>query len=40
MEELYAGRPTPGYTAWRILVRYLAPLVLVGIFVDMLRQAI
>jgi len=40
MDELYAGRPTPGYTAWRVLVRYLAPLVLVGIFVDMLRQAI
>ena len=40
LDELYGGRPTPGYTAWRFLVRYLAPLVLVGIFVDMLRQAI
>jgi NSS family neurotransmitter:Na+ symporter len=40
LDELYGGRPTPGYTAWRVLVRYLAPLVLVGIFVDMLRQAI
>jgi len=40
LDELYEGRPTPGYTAWRVLVRYLAPLVLVGIFVDMLRQAI
>ena len=40
MDELYGGRPAIGYTAWRLLTRYLAPLVLVGIFIDMLRQAI
>ena len=39
-EELYGDSPTIWYTAWRILLRYFAPLALIGVFVDMFLQAI
>jgi len=38
-QELYGDQPTIWYGAWRFLLRYVAPLVLLGVFVDMLRQA-
>lgn len=39
-EELYGDNPTVWYTAWRILLRFLAPLVLLGVFVDMFLRAV
>lgn len=39
-EELYGDQPTIWYKAWRILLRYFAPLALLGVFVDMFLQAI
>jgi NSS family neurotransmitter:Na+ symporter len=39
-EELYGDSPTAWYRALRFLLRYLAPLVLLGIFLDMLLQAL
>jgi NSS family neurotransmitter:Na+ symporter len=36
-DELYGGEQTFWYRAWLILLRYLAPLVLLGVFVDMIR---
>ena len=39
-EELYGDRPTFWFSAWRFLLRYFAPIVLLGIFIDMLIQAI
>ena len=39
-EELYGDSPTIWYGAWRFLVRYVAPLILLGVFLDMLIQAI
>lgn len=39
-EELYGDSPTIWYGAWRFLVRYVAPIVLLGVFLDMLIQAI
>ena len=38
-DELYGDSPTFWYGAWRFLLRYVAPVVLLGIFVDMLLQA-
>ena len=38
-DELYGDNPTFWYGAWRFLLRYVAPVVLLGIFVDMLIQA-
>ena len=38
--ELYGDNPTIWYTAWLILLRYFAPLVLLGVFVDMFLQAV
>ena len=35
-EELYGDRPTPWFGAWRFLLRWFAPVVLAGIFIDML----
>jgi NSS family neurotransmitter:Na+ symporter len=34
--ELYGDKPTPWYGIWRFLVRFVAPLVLLGVFIDML----
>lgn len=36
-EELYGDRPTAWYRIWRLLLRYVAPVVLTGVFIDMLR---
>mgnify|MGYP001549649372 FL=1 len=36
-EELYGDQPTFWYGVWRFLLRYVAPVVLVGVFLDMLR---
>ncbi|MBT8056303.1 MAG: sodium-dependent transporter, partial [Gammaproteobacteria bacterium] len=36
--ELYADRSTPWFGAWRFLLRWFAPVVLTGIFLDMLIQ--
>ena len=38
-EELYGDSPSIWYGAWRFLLRFVAPLVLFAVFVDMLRQA-
>lgn len=38
-QELYGDSPTIGYKAWRFLLRYVAPIVLLGVFIDMLLQA-
>lgn len=38
-EELYGDSPTVWYKAWRFLLRFVAPVVLLSIFVDMLIQA-
>jgi NSS family neurotransmitter:Na+ symporter len=38
-QELYGDKPTIWYRAWRVLVRYVAPLLLLGVFLDMLLQA-
>jgi NSS family neurotransmitter:Na+ symporter len=35
-DELYGSRPTIWYRGWRFLLRYLAPLMLLGVFLDML----
>lgn len=37
-EELYGDRTTPWFGAWRFLLRWFAPIVLAGIFLDMLIQ--
>jgi NSS family neurotransmitter:Na+ symporter len=37
--ELYGERPTAWYGAWRFLLRYVAPVILLGVFVDMLIRA-
>jgi NSS family neurotransmitter:Na+ symporter len=39
-EELYGDNPSAWYGIWRFLLRYFAPLVLLGVFVDMLIEAI
>lgn len=39
-QELYGDKPTIWFSAWRILVRYVAPVILLGVFLDMLTQAI
>ncbi|MBT8049800.1 MAG: sodium-dependent transporter, partial [Gammaproteobacteria bacterium] len=36
--ELYGDRSTPWFGAWRFLLRWFAPVVLTGIFLDMLIQ--
>jgi len=36
-DELYGDKPTIWYRVWLFLIRYLAPLILLGVFVDMLR---
>lgn len=36
-DELYGDRPTPWFGVWRFLLRYVAPVVLLGVFIDMLR---
>ncbi len=36
-DELYEGRPTIWYYAWLFLVRFVAPLILVGVFIDLLK---
>ena len=36
-DELYGNNPTVWYRVWLFLLRFLAPVVLVGVFVDMLR---
>jgi NSS family neurotransmitter:Na+ symporter len=35
-DELYGGRPNIWYAAWRFLLRYVAPVILLGVFIDML----
>lgn len=37
--ELYGDQPTFWFRAWRFLLRYVAPIVLLGVFVDMLIKA-
>ncbi|MBT8060641.1 MAG: sodium-dependent transporter, partial [Gammaproteobacteria bacterium] len=36
--ELYGDRPTAWFGIWRFLLRYFAPLLLLGVFIDMLRS--
>ena len=36
-DELYAGKPTIWYKAWLFLVRFVAPVILLFVFWDMLR---
>ena len=35
--ELYGDKPTLGYSTWLFLVRFVAPLILLGVFYDMLN---
>jgi len=35
-DELYGGRPTVTYAAWRFALRYVAPVILLGVFLHML----
>ena len=37
--ELYGDRPTVWYRVWLFLLRYFAPVLLLGVFIDMLRSA-
>lgn len=39
-DELYGDRPTIWFRAWRFSLRFVAPVVLLGVFVDMLIKAI
>ena len=36
-DELYGGNPTIWYRAWLFLVRFVAPIILLAVFWDMLR---
>jgi NSS family neurotransmitter:Na+ symporter len=36
-DELYGGRPTAWYGVWRFLLRYVAPVVLILVFIDLLN---
>jgi NSS family neurotransmitter:Na+ symporter len=36
-DELYAGKPTIWYYAWLFLVRFVAPVILLGVFIDLLQ---
>jgi NSS family neurotransmitter:Na+ symporter len=38
-DELYGDRPTIWFRAWRFSLRFVAPVVLLGVFIDMLIKA-